>query len=105
MRELHHIGIPTDAKQAEEKYLEGGKLFVTDPEKSPNKIEWLRFEDGSPMPDLLKTMAHIAYKVGDIKAELEGKDVLLEPFHPMEGVTVAFIIEEGAPIELMHVAK
>ena len=104
MRELHHIGIPTEKEQAEESYLEGGKVHITDPEKSPNRIEWLRFEDGSPLPDLLKTMAHIAYKVDDIKAEMAGRDVLLEPFNPAEGVTVAFVMEEGAPIELMHVA-
>ena len=35
---------------------------------------------------------------------MAGKDVLLEPFEPMEGVTVAFVIEQGAPIELMHLA-
>ena len=104
MRELHHIGIPTTKEQAEESYVEGGKVHVTDAEKSPNRIEWLRFEDGSPMPDLLKTMAHIAYKVDDIKAEMAGKEVIVEPFEPMEGLTVAFIVEEGAPIELMHVA-
>ncbi len=104
MREFHHVGIPTDKKQAEENYLEGGKVYVTDADKSPNKIEWLRFEDGSPMPELLKTCAHIAYKVDDVKAEMAGKDVLLEPFEAKEGVTVAFVIEEGAPIELMHVA-
>ena len=105
MRELHHIGIPTDKKQENETYLEGAKLYVTDPEKSPNLIEWLRFEPESPMPELLKTTAHIAYKVDDIEAEMKGKEVLLEPFEPKEGVTVAFVIEEGAPIELMHVKQ
>ena len=104
MRELHHIGIPTDKKEENESYLEGGKVYVTDAEKSPNKIEWLRFEADSPMPDLLKTTAHIAYKVDDIKAAMEGKEILVEPFNPMEGLTVGFIVEEGAPIELMQVA-
>lgn len=105
MRELHHIGIPTSKTQENETYLEGAKLYVTDADSSPNKIEWLRFEADSPMPDLLKTTAHIAYKVDDIATEMAGRDVLLEPFSPMDGVTVAFVIEEGAPIELMHVAE
>ena len=35
---------------------------------------------------------------------MAGKDVLLELFEPMEGVTAAFVIEEGAAIELMHLA-
>ncbi len=104
MRELHHVGIPTDTQKGEETYLEDAKLYITDCDTSPNKIEWLRFEDGSPMPDMLKNCAHIAYKVDSLETEMAGKDVLLEPFTPMPGVTVAFVIEEGAPIELMHVA-
>ena len=104
MRALHHIGIPTDKEQADETHLADAGVYITDPEKSPNKIEWLRFEAGSGMPDLIKTTAHIAYKVDDVKAEMEGKEVLVEPFNPAEGKTVAFIIEEGAPIELLHVA-
>ena len=45
------------------------------------------------MPEMLKTLPHIAYEVDDLGAELKGAEVLLEPFTPMEGVTVAFIIE------------
>lgn len=105
MRTLHHFGIPTDKPQQDETYLEGAKLYVTPVDKSPNKIEWLRFEADSPMPDLLKTTSHIAYQVDDLATEMEGREVLLEPFSPMEGVTVAFVVEEGAPIELMQVAE
>ena len=81
------------------------KVHVTDVADSAHKIEWLRFEAGSPMPELLQTTAHIAYQVDDMASALQGKKVLVAPFHPMDGVTVAFIVEEGAPIELMHVAK
>jgi hypothetical protein len=105
MKELHHFGIPTKVKRAKETYLEGAKVFVTDVADSPNKIEWLRFEAGSPMPELLQTTAHIAYKVDDMAAATKGKKVLVKPFHPADKVTVAFIVEEGAPIELMHVAS
>jgi hypothetical protein len=105
MKKLHHFGIPTKVAQAKETYLAGAKVFVTDVADSPNKIEWLRFEAGSPMPELLQTTAHIAYQVDDMQAALQGKQVLVPPFHPMDGVTVAFIVEEGAPIELMHVAN
>jgi hypothetical protein len=101
MREFHHVGIPTDARRADETYLADGKLYITDANASPNRIEWLRFEPDSPMPEMLKSLPHIAYKVDDLAAEMAGAEVLVEPFTPMEGVTVAFIIEEGAPIELM----
>ena len=31
----------------------------------------------------------------------DGKDVILEPFSPMEGLSVAFVMEHGAVIEFM----
>lgn len=102
MRELHHIGIPTDKQQKKENYMAGAKLFVTDVSDSPNKIEFLRFEKGSPLPELLQKTAHIAYKVKDIKAAMAGKQVLMEPFSPAPGLTVAFVVEEGIPIEFMQ---
>jgi hypothetical protein len=101
---LHHIGIPTDEVKENTTYLEGAKLYITDAGQSPNRIEWLRFEADSPMPATLQKLPHIAYTVDDMEAEMQGREVLLEPFSPMEGVTVAFVIEEGAPIELMQFA-
>ena len=56
---------------------------------SPNKIEWLRFEAGSPMPDMLKTIPHIAYEVDDLDAEMSGAEVLLD------GVRAADIDDEA----------
>ncbi len=102
MRTFHHVAIPSGQVHENATYLADAKLYITDATASPNKIEWLRFEADSPMPDLLKTTPHIAYEVDDLPAEMKGKTVLMEPFTPIEGVTVAFIIEEGAPIELMQ---
>ncbi len=102
MRELHHIGIPTNIPQNNENYMAGAKLYVTDAGESPNRIEWLRFEEGSPLPELLKTTSHIAYKVENLKEAMAGKQILMEPFSPVPRLTVGFIVEEGAPIELMQ---
>jgi len=104
MKTFHHIGIPTTKERAGETYLEGANLFITDPEASENRIEWLRFEEGSPLPEVLKTTAHVAFRVDDLDAALEGQEILMEPFEPMEGVRVAFILEDGAPVELMQIA-
>ena len=102
MRTIHHFGIPTNVVQEDEIHLEEAGVYITDPEQSANSIEWLRFESDSPMPDLLKTTSHIAYKVNDLDQEMQGSEILLEPFQPREGLTVAFVIEENAPIELMQ---
>ena len=99
---FHHIGIPTTEKKANETYLEGGKLFVTDIEASEHNIEWLRFEEGSPMPQELQTTAHVAYVVDNMAEALKDHEVLMEPFSPAEGLNVAFVLEDGAPVEYME---
>jgi len=102
VQEFHHVGIPTQDTKDNEAYLEGGKLYYTDPEACPYNIEWLRFEDDSPMPDALKTIPHVAFKVDDLDAAIAGKDVLIEPFEVFEGLKIAFIMHDGAPVEFMQ---
>jgi len=101
-RELHHIGIPTTEPKEGEDYMADAKLYYTNVDDSPNKIEWLRFEEGSPMPELLQKSTHISYVVPDMKEAMEGKEVLLAPFQAAEGLMVAFVVEEGIPIEFME---
>lgn len=99
---FHHVGLPTTQKRPGETYLEGAKLYVTDAAAHPHRIEWLRFEAGSPLPEKLKTCAHIAFEVADLDAAMKGKNVLIEPFIPMPGLKVGFILEDDAPIEFMQ---
>ncbi|MBT3377961.1 MAG: hypothetical protein HN742_01375 [Lentisphaerae bacterium] len=101
--EFHHIGIPTDKKRENETYMEGAKLYVTDVADSEHKIEWLRFEDGSPMPEALQKVPHVAFKVDNVAEAMEGKPCLLEPFEAAPGVTVGFILEDDAPVEYMSI--
>lgn len=102
MRELHHVGIPTKARHKGEIHMADAKLYVTDVAANKDKIEWLRFEDGSPLPEALKTTPHVAFMVDDLAAAMAGKQVLMEPFSPAPGLKVAFIIAEGVPIEFMQ---
>ncbi len=103
MKQFHHIGIPSQTVREGETYLEDAKLYVTAIEASEHQIEWLRFEADSPMPEALRTIAHVAFQVEDLDAALEGKDVLLEPFSPMEGVRMAFILDGAAPVEYLQI--
>ncbi len=103
MRTFHHIGIPSSQQRPGETFLEGAKLYVTPVDADPMKIEWLRFLPDSPMPAELKTQTHLAYQVDDMEAELKGQKVLIEPFSPMPGIKVAFILHQGVPIEFMQV--
>ena len=97
----HHVGIPTGEKREGEVYLEQFGMHVVGFEHSAYGVEWLRFEPDSPLPKLVQTVAHVAFVVDDVEKAIEGKEILIEPNSPSPGVLVAFIVENGAPVELM----
>jgi hypothetical protein len=99
---FHHVGIPSAEARPGETYLEGARLFVTDAAASPYQIEWLRFEEGSPMPAEIRNGPHVAFLVENLDQAMAGKTVVLEPFVPMPGLRVGFINDEGAIVELME---
>jgi hypothetical protein len=105
MKKFHHIGIPTKEIRLDEIHLPHLKMYVTDHEKSPNGIQWMRFEEGAPYPELVLTVPHVAFEVDDLEKFLEGKKVIIQPNSPSEGLQVAFIEDNGAPVEYMQFDK
>ena len=103
MRRYHHLGIPTDVPREGETYLEDFKMYVSGYETSPYNIEWMRFEPDCPLPELVQTVPHIAFEVDDLEAALKGQDVLIAPNSPSPGITVAFIVDNGAPVEFLQI--
>lgn len=99
---FHHLGVPTEEKRPDERYLERFGMYVTGFETSPYGIEWMRFEEGSPVSELIRTVPHLAFEVDDLDAALEGKEILAGPSSPSDGVLVAMITHDGAPIELLQ---
>ena len=99
---FHHMGIPTETPRTGERYLKHLKMYVSGFEISPYGIEWMRFEQGSPVSELVRTVPHIAFEVDDLEAALEGKELIGEISSPSEGVRVAMIIDNGAPVELLE---
>jgi len=102
MRRYHHLGIPTAEPKPGERYLEQFKMYVSGFETSEYGVEWMRFEPGSSVPELVRTVPHVAFEVDDLEAEIQGKEVLIAPNSPSQGVRVAFIVENGAPIEFLQ---
>ena len=98
----HHIGVPTTVARPGEIYLPGLKMFVSGFESSPYGVQWMRFEEDSPFPEVIKTVPHVAFEVGDLTAALVGKEVLVAPNCPAEGVRVAMIVSDDAPAELLE---
>jgi hypothetical protein len=100
--EFHHYGVPTGATHDSEVFLEGGKVHITDATTHPYRIEFLRFEADSPMPDAVKNHPHAAFVVPALDAALEGQNVIIEPFDATDEFRVAFITDGDAVIELME---
>jgi hypothetical protein len=105
MHKYHHIGIPTDIPRENESYLDKPRMYVSGYEESPYGVEWMRFEPDSPLPELVKTVPHVAFEVDDLEAAIQGKDVLIPPNSPSEGIRVAFIVDNGAPIEFIEIEE
>jgi hypothetical protein len=104
---FHHLGIPTTNKMENETYLDQYKFYVSGFKTSPFGIEWMRFEENSPIDILIQSIPHIAFEVSDLDYELTYRyfKVLTPPNSPSEGVRVAMIEHNGAPIELIEFDK
>jgi hypothetical protein len=105
MRKYHHVGIPTSEARRGEVHLKHLKVYVSGYRQSPYRIEWIRYEPDAPYPDLVKTVPHVAFEVDDLEQELKGKKVIIQPNSPSPGVTVAFIEDNGAPVEFLQIEK
>jgi hypothetical protein len=98
----HHVGIPTIEPRQGEVYLKKFKMFVSGFETSQFGVEWIRFEADAPFPDLVKTVPHVAFVVEDLEEAIAGREILIPPNSPSKGVTVAFVIDNGAPVEFLQ---
>jgi hypothetical protein len=105
MRKYHHLGIPTTEKREGEVHLKHLKVYVSGYKNSPYGIEWIRYELDAPYPELVKIIPHVAFEVDDLEQELRGKKVIIAPNSPSPGVTVAFIEDNGTPVEFLQIDK
>jgi len=103
----HHLGIPTKKKMPGETYLPQYKFYVSGFKTSPFGIEWMRFEKDSPVSKLIQTIPHLAFEVKDLDHELTVRDlrIISAPNSTDEGIRVAMIEHNGAPIELIEFEK
>ena len=65
--EYMHIGIPITNKKTGMVYNEGAKFWVSNVDDYDFKIEYLKFEEGTPFPEVLHRNPHVAYKVDNLE--------------------------------------
>lgn len=105
MMKYHHTGIPTRIPQPGETHLMEYGVFCTDHENNPFGIQWMRYEEGCTLPEIVKTVPHVAFEVDDLAAAIEGQEVIIQPNSPSEGVVVAFVVCNGAPVEFLQYSR
>ena len=101
----HHLGIPTTERLKDEVHLAHLKMYVSGYGKNPYGVEWTRYEEDAPYPDLVKTVAHVAFEVDDLQEAIRGKYVIVKPNSRSPGIVVAFVEDNGAPIEFLQIDR
>jgi len=101
----HHVGIPTTERFEGEIDLPHLKMTVSDHSSNPFGIQWMRFWEGAPYPELVKTLPHVAFEVDSLNVALRGQNVITPPNSPTPGVMVAMIEANGVPVELMEIDR
>jgi hypothetical protein len=100
--EFDHIGIPAKAKREGMRFLESKRLWLTSPSDHPFRVEWLWYETGSPEHELVRSLPHVAYRVGSLEEAMAGRRVIAEPFDVFDEVRVSFVEVDGAPVEFVQ---
>lgn len=103
----HHTGIPTKERKPGERHIPHLGMHVSGFSESPFGIEWMRFDEDCPFPDVIKNIPHVAFEVDNLDKALEEHDfeILSPPNAPSDEVRVAMILHNGAPVELMEFNK
>ena len=79
---FNHVGIPTAGSFDGEIPLPHLKMTVSDHQANPFGIQWQRYREDAPYPNLVKTVPHVAFEVDDLSAALNDQHVIIEPNRP-----------------------
>ncbi len=99
-RQFEHIGIFTDEKKPDERFVAATKVWVTDFQKHPYRVEWLRADRPFRGPN-----PHIAFRVESIeKAAEAAKDLtcVSKPFDAGIARVAFYRTGDGATVEFME---
>ncbi len=102
-----HIGIPVTNKKPGMVYVDAIKTWIGNVDDYDYKIEYLKFEEGTPFPEAIHRAPHVAYNVDDLEKYMADADsVICGPMQANDqGDRLAFVYKDGAILELYQNAK
>jgi hypothetical protein len=100
--QFDHIGVVTAGKKPGETFVPATRVWRTDAQRHPFRVEWLRYEPDSPVVGPVREMPHVAYRVDDIQSAAEGMKVLLEPFDVGPRIVGFYQTTDGAVVEFVQ---
>jgi len=95
---LSPSGLPATAPREGETYLPGYKVYISGYGTIPTASSGCGTEADCPIPDLVKTVAHVAFELDDLEAALAGKKCS-SPQQPLPRGARGVYREAGAPVE------
>ncbi len=96
-----HLGIPTDQEMKWDAYLENLKVHIQEYENDPFGIEWMKFEKGSPLPEIIQKRPHVAFVVKDLEKAIKGFELLVPVSEPRPGMKTCFVVHKGIGVEFV----
>ncbi len=100
--QFDHVGIVTTEKKSAETFVAATRVWITDFQSHPFRVEWLRYEPDSPVAGPVRKMPHVAFRVESIAKCAKGLKVLLEPFDAGMAVVGFYQTPDGAVVEFME---
>jgi hypothetical protein len=104
---FHHIGLPAPDQATPlpgEAWVSDNRVWVTNPSRHPQRVEWLRYAPDSPVAPADQQAPHICYVVNDLDAAIAGQEIVIPPFEPGEPPfgRAAFTREDGITVEYIQ---
>lgn len=104
--EFDHVGYRSYEKREDEFYYAPNRVWITDSSKHKFRIEWLRYEEDSTVPESVKNQPHVGFRVNSLAEASEGLELLLGPMTIDEEITVAFYRScDGGVIEFKEIRE
>lgn len=101
----HHTGIPGSATWADEIKVPHLKLAYLPGKYNAYGVEWLRFEEGNPNPDVIKYVPHVAFEVENIDEAMVGEKVIYGPNRETPGIVVSMIEVADTTVEFLELDR